>query len=239
VLQGVPGEEFGVVGAIVEHLRQAGVHDRQVVALEEVVHVDLPVAAHLVCIAPRVAHRAEVDRRDALGDAAVHTVEIRRVIGKRHEHQALPLRQAQSRQVQILDAEISGVLHFRCRDQLALLVVQPAVVAATQRMQSLAAAMRQRPGAMAADVDEGAQLTVPAPQHQHRRARHLLDHMIAGLGQLPLVRYQLPTAAKDAASLEREHVVTEIVARVERVGLCQRHGLRSHRRAVHCRSSIR
>jgi hypothetical protein len=48
---------------------------RQVVALEVVVDVDLPVAVDVVDVAAQVAHRRQVDRRDALDDAAVDLVE--------------------------------------------------------------------------------------------------------------------------------------------------------------------
>src|SRR6185503_4376180 len=160
----------------------------------------------------------EVDRRDALCDAAVDLVERRHIRIDRHEHQALPLVHAQRRQADVLDLEVAGVLHLRRAAQLAFERVGPAVILAVQGADALAVAQRQRPGAVAADVGEGAQHTVLSAHQQYRHAGDLLDHVVARLGQLSLLGHQLPAAREHRAVLHRQHRLAGVVAR--RQGVC-------------------
>ena len=207
----MPRGQLGVVGAIVEHFGQPRMHVRQVVALEEVVDVDLPVARELVAVAAQVAHRGQVDRRDAFGDAGVDLVERRHVVAQRHEHQALPFVHAQRRQADVLDLEVAGVLHLRRAAQLAGEGVGPAVVLAVQRLGALAVAQRERPRAVAADIWKCAQHAVLPAHQQHRHAGDLLDHVVARLGQQALVRHQLPAAREHRPLFHRQHGVAEVV----------------------------
>ena len=61
-------------------------------------------------------------------------------------------------------------------------VVGPAVIGADEGA-GVAAALRHRRAAMAADVGEGADLAVGAAGHQHRHAGHVLGEIVAGLGE--------------------------------------------------------
>jgi hypothetical protein len=74
VLAGVPAERLHPIAVVVELPEQRGVGDRDVVALEVVVDVDLPGALDLVVAAFHEAHRIEVEagRPGLLGDRAQH-----------------------------------------------------------------------------------------------------------------------------------------------------------------------
>ena len=217
MLQRVPGEQLGVVSTVIEHPRQPGMHDRQVIALEEVVDVDLPVAGHLPGVASRIAQRGQIERGDALDDAAIDLVEARRVVAQCNEHESLPFPHPQRRQADVPDVEICGILHLRCAEQLPLLVVEPAVVLAAHRVHAAATAMSERTRAVPADVREGAQHPVTASQQQHRRSGHLLDDMVARLGQLPVVGDHLPGPPEDAAAFAGQHLLAEVVSRRQRM----------------------
>ena len=66
--------------------------------------------------------------------------------------------------------------------KLAGEIVGPAVIGADEGA-GIAAALRHRRAAMAADVGEGPDLAVGAAGHQHRHAGHVLGEVVAGLGQ--------------------------------------------------------
>ena len=185
------------------------------------------------------AHRGQVDGGDALGDAAVHRIERRHVFVHGDEHQPLPGVYAQRRQADIVDVEIRGTLHLRRAAQLAFQRVGPAVVLAVQRACALAVAQRQRAGTMAAHVRKGAQHTVLPAHHQHRHAGHVLDDVIARLGQLTRMRDQLPAAPEHRFLFQRQGRLAGVVAGRQRPGAFEGqrvggtgHGIPERRRPV-------
>ena len=229
----MPVKELHVVRAVIQQPCKPRMHERKVVALEEVVHVRLPVAGHLEDVAARVPHRREVDRRDALGNAAVDRVEVGNILVQRDEHQALPLAYPKRRQTDVSRRELRGVLHFRRADQPARLVVEPSVVLAAQVVHALAAAMRERPGPMPADVRERTQHAVVAAQQDHRRSCDDLDYVVAQLHELLTVRDELPRMPKDGTPIHLVHGGADVVTCVEGVGRAQRLGRGRSRPGVH------
>ncbi len=192
MLQRIPVEGFRLVGTVVQQSRQPRMHQRQVIALEEIVHVRLPVAGHVEYVAPREPHCREVHGPDALRDAGVNGIEVRHPVVQRDEHQALPLADAQRRQSYVVDREVLRVLHLGCADQPALVVVEPAMVFAAQVVHALAAAVRERASPVPANVGKCPQHAVAAAQDDHRCPRQVLDHVIACIRQLLAVRHELP-----------------------------------------------
>ena len=87
-----------------------------------------------------------------------------------------------------------GALHLRRAAQPALQGVGPAVVLAAQGVRALAVAQRQRAGAVAADVGEGAQHAVLAAHHDHRQWPPCSTTWSPASASWPAVRDQLPAA---------------------------------------------
>ena len=169
-------------------------HVRQVVALEIVVHVDLPVAGHFVgdAAAKRVAGqaRAQADVDSLRPRGEVHA----RIEGG--EHQSLPLHHGHLGQADVLGTEPGRVGHVGRGAQTAVEAVVPAVVAAAQGARAAPVAQGQRSGAVAADVVQAAQDAVLAAHDQQRHAGDLTHQVVAGLGHAFGRAEQLPTACE-------------------------------------------
>ena len=204
-------------------------HVRDVVALEVVVDVDLPVAVDVVADAAVVAVAFEVAiGAQALVDALDEGIEVGRVgFVDGGEHQALPHAHGELRQLDLADVEVRGGAHFRRRAQRAVQRVGPAVVAAAQRLRRQAVALRQRTGAMAADVVEDADLAVGAAHGDHRQAGEIADDVVAGVLQLAHVREELPAAIEDQRAVERDRRGVGVVARGNAVAWSSGWGARS------------
>src|SRR5204863_7657142 len=137
------------VAAIVEQRVQLRVHLRQVVALEEIVDVDLPVAVELVAHAlAEYQHRAGwqtfIDTRDQPFER------WRRL--QRGEHETVPLRDPRLRQPDCSGIEARRASHLRRTAQAAIERIGPSVVSAGQGTRGFAVTGRERTGAMATDV---------------------------------------------------------------------------------------
>ena len=192
-------------------------YQRDVVPLEVVVDVHLPVAFDVPRVAPHELHRAKIDGSDALGDARIDAIEVRHVVSERDEDQTLPLTHLEARQPDVADPEIHCFLHFGRRDQLAFLVVQPAVVLAAQVAEALAAAEHERPRAMATDIRKRTENAVCRAQQHDRSTRDIHQQVIARLGQFGTVGNHLPGGSEDPLTFQLERRFAEVVLRVERV----------------------
>lgn len=214
--------QLGAVAAVVEHAVEFWVHVRDVVALEVVVDVDLPVAGDVVADALVVAVGCEpAVADDAFGDARHQRVEIRGV-SARGEHQALPHLHLQLRQAHRGEVEAFRRRHLRRRLQLAVEAVGPAVVAAAQGLGAASVAGRDWPGAVAADVVQHADRAVEVAHGEHRQAGEIGHHMVAGFGELANVRDQVPAAVEDRAAVQGDDARIGVAARRQRRGLRQR-----------------
>src|SRR5690606_26852936 len=204
-LQRAPRRQFGAVAAVVEHPVERGMHVRDVVALEEVVHVDLPVAGDVVGGMAVGAMAGEVACRAQAGVDASHQVleRHRRGLVHRREQQALPLAHRERGQADVVDPETLGRCHLRRGFQLSIERIGPAVVAATQRACRAPVAGGDRPRAMPADVVEGAHRAVGTPHRQHRQAGAVRDDVVARVRQAGHVREQVPAAVEHAFAFQR------------------------------------
>src|SRR5207342_1678472 len=115
--------------------------------------------------------------------------------------------------------------------------VGPAVVAAAQRLRGEAVALRDRSGAMAADVVERADFTIAAAHRDHRQPGAIDDDVITGTLQLADVCEQLPAAVEDRAAVECRHRRVGIEARGQGGGVVER--LCGEVGGVHARSMCR
>ncbi len=85
----------------------------------------------------------------------------------------------------------------------------------------VAAALRHRRAAMAADIGEGPHHAVGATRHQHRHARDILGEVVAGLGEPRRQAHEDRLLAKQPLALQRGALTAGIVDRAvaeERVG---------------------
>ena len=162
---------------------------RDVIALEEGVDGELPVDARrdavgredrigLQLAAPRGRAPARRDRRRcrsprsrlrAIGLGRTNIMPWRSAAGRRTRPwlaRSMPAKPTLS----VVPKKLAGG------------VVGPAVIGADEGA-GVAAALRHRRAAMAADVGEGSDLAVGAAGHQHRHAGHVLGEIVAGLGQ--------------------------------------------------------
>ena len=213
-------------------------HVRQVVALEVVVDVHLPVAVGLVGDAAVEDVVGEIRGADARFDLRDEFLE-RRDGCQRDEDEAAPGHERGGVQADAGDIEIGRVAHFGGAAELAVEVVGPAVVAAAQRFCTASIAFGQWPGAVAADVVQRAQHAVLAMHQQQRHAGDLADDVIAHLGELRDMCEQLPATREHGLLFERECGGFDVERRRQRDGVVkclrrERHGIgaEGHRRAA-------
>ena len=131
------------IAVVVDFFVQARMDDRDVVPLEVVVDVDLPIAGELVLFAHDVAHRCTAKSRDAAGDVSEHILERRCGAVEIHEDERPPRRNGDGAKAHVGGRESFDAFHLRRAKQLALEAVGPSVVLALKRL-SLATAVRDR-----------------------------------------------------------------------------------------------
>ena len=197
-------EEIRVRGHV-DDGREAGMRDRAVVALEEVLGAELPVRLDLRLRALEEAKRVDVD--SGRGDAVGHVFEEvreRAGIGVRaHEDEGAPGLRAQLQQAEVAGVDPAFAVRARRRDQSAVEPVRPRVVGALER--------RSPPGAFAddrasvpADVEERAELVLLVADEHHGDVSHARRTERAGLRDLVRPAGVLPEAAEDPLLLEPE-----------------------------------
>ena len=187
---------FHPIGVVVQFLVQSRVHHRQVIPLQVIVHVHLPVAGQVPALADHVLHLLTLKRCHAPRHVLEHLEQRRCLAVDVHEDQRAPLRDLHRPQPHLLRMKIARAFHFRRLEQRSVETVRPAVISALHRG-ALTAAVRHRAGAMQADVMEGAQ-RVTVTHHDDRVVadfgsdegavcRHLLHaaHQLPGTGENP------------------------------------------------------
>ncbi len=173
------------VALVVEQPHQAGVRDRDVVALEVVVGDDLPVRRLAAGRLAEPLHGRDVVRGEPL---------LRARRGRRRSGAASRSRLTKTKPANCStragirpSVDLSSPAKPRPSghaDQAAVGAVGPAVVGAAQRLAALAAALAQARRAVAADVAERAQLAVLAADQQRRLGADLHGGETAGLAQV-------------------------------------------------------
>ena len=214
VLHRVVAVRFDPVLIVVELLVQPRVHHGQVVTLEVVVDVDLPVACQVPLPAHHPLHPFGVEflrpRRDVLEKMG----QWRRLVVQVAEDERAPRRDLHRQQVHILGTEVGRPLHLRRANQGAGERIGPAVVFALHRL-PLAAAGRHRAGAVQADVVEAAQ-RLPVAHDHDRLPGDVDDDVRPRPDQLLGPRRQLPGPTEDPVLLEFEIDRIVVEARRER-----------------------
>tara|TARA_R110002073_G_scaffold6071_3_gene36663 strand:- start:1163 stop:1468 length:306 start_codon:yes stop_codon:yes gene_type:complete len=84
------------------------------------------------------------------------------------------------------------------------------MIGAAQTLGALAIASRQRPGAMAADIDETIERPVAAAHDQHRHPSERAHNMIARRGHCGAGTQDLPALFEDRRLLDTEPVIAAI-----------------------------
>ena len=219
VLRRVEAARHHLVAVVVDRAVEARMRDRDVVALEIVVDVDLPVGGQRV-VAALERHQlgeAEAGRLDLGRDLAQELGERRRAGVEVHERHRRELFDARLAQPHLLRPEALDALHLARLEQAAVEAVGPTVVAALERGR-VAAAFDDPAGAMRADVPERAQRAVATADHEQRIARHLAGHEVAGVGEARRGARPLPGAREDRVLLGGEHRRIDVPAGGQRRG---------------------
>ena len=166
---------------------------RAVVALEVVLDGDLPVALELVLAPVAEAERAEVHPRgvDVRRGRAERLLERRSLGGRVDEDERAPGLDGELEQADPVLVEAGLPVCTRRRPQFSVEVVCPRVIVALQGLPPAATLEENRP-AVAADVEERAQLLVPPADDDHgdfadaaREELPRLGDVLGGTGVLP------------------------------------------------------
>ncbi len=175
---------------------------RQVITLEIVLDVGLPVAGEVVA-APLDQRKARqgigaVQRSQRLGERGRGEVEV-------DEHQALPGLHADGEEAVLARVEPGRIAEVDGVAQPAVQGVAPAVVAAGEALAAVAKAVgHQGAGAVAADVVEGGQVALGLAHQHHRRAADQLGQVVAGTPDHGLVADELPGAPQDRGAVRAQ-----------------------------------
>src|SRR5208282_5775591 len=155
-LLGIVSISVGAVLRVIDFAHQAGVSDGNVVALEIVVDVNLPVAVDHIVAALDGLQAFELEAAGLFGNLAEGDEKRLGVWIEVDEDELLPSFQPQRHHAHGAAVEELDAFDVGRADEAAIERVSPAVVAAAENIFA-AAALRDRAGAVAADVAEGAQ----------------------------------------------------------------------------------
>ena len=181
--------------------------DRAVVALEEVLDADLPVARVVVRLRPTVEpQRIDVDTafREVRGQVAERVRKRRRPRVRVDEHERAEHLHRDRDEAERVAVEPRLAVHPRGVSQRAVQAVRPGVVRALDRL-APRVPVAEEVAAVTADVDEPAKLPVPGAGQDERERPGPGGRQAAGLGDLVEARRVLPGAREDVSLLESEH----------------------------------
>jgi hypothetical protein len=215
-------EQIGVVRHVHDR-REAGMRDRAVVALEEVLGADLPVRFVLRLRAREEAQRAHVDSRvrDPLRDVFQELGERRSLRIRVDEHERPPGLEPERNEAEAF-VEATLALRPRRREQPSVETVRPGVVRALERL-ALARALADDGPAVAADVEEGSQRPLAVVDEQYRDVARAGRVEAARLGDLVRAGDVLPEPPEDPLLLELEHRRVDVPAPRKRSGAGRAH----------------
>ena len=193
------------VGSDVDRLREAGMRDRAVVALEVVLDADLPV--RVVLDLDTVAEDERVDVEPAAGDQPGSSPRCSVSGGASRSG----LTNTNGPQVSTWSGtspspsrrKPGSPVRPRSAPQRAVELVGPRVVSALQCLPPALALAEDR-AAMTADVDERAQHTLAVADEDDRNVSHARRGVRPRLGNLPCVARVLPEPAEDPVLLEAQ-----------------------------------
>ena len=166
-------------------------HVRDVVPLQVVVYVHLPVRVHVVIDPTGEPELADAGGRDALPDTFQVGLERLGTLRQAHEHEAFPFREVHGGEAVVPLVEQLHAIEVRHPPQHPIEPIGPPVVLADQHV-GVAVLHRQRAAAVAADVEEGAQRAILPAYYDDRLPRDVGDRVVAGPRQLVRVGHVLP-----------------------------------------------
>ena len=175
-------------------------HHRQVIPLEVVVDVHLPVARDVPAFGRDVVHLFAAERRDASRNVFQRVEQCRRLAIHIREKQRPPLRDLDGHQLHLVDREIGDTFHLRRLEQRTVETVRPAVIATLQRV-ALAASVSDRTRTMQTHVVKATQCVTVAQDHD-RIVSHFGSDERAVLRDLIEPAHQLPRAGEDALAFQ-------------------------------------
>ena len=198
---------------------------RAVVALEEVLRGDLPVAVELGLRPLEKAQRREVypSIRYSLGDAVEVVVEWLCIRVWVDEEQRPPGLEAEGNEPELVLVDPALPVPARRSDEAAVEPVRPRVVGTLERLTSARALSHER-AAVAADVEEGTQRVLLVAHEDDRNVPDRRGCDRAGLGHVALVPDVLPRAPEDALALEPKHGRIRVPAPGQGLELDRVHG---------------
>jgi hypothetical protein len=205
------------VCAVVEEPEETGMHDRDVVPLEIVVDVHLPVARDLVVHALAELHRRDGQVPGLLRDRAEKAREIRSRSVEVHEEKRTERLGPKGRKTVTGPVEVPHALPLGRAAEGSVETVGPAVVAALEDL-PVAGAAGDRPRAVTADVRQRADRPVLGAREHERLPRDLAGEEVAGRSERVGVPDGLPRPAENAPALLAEDLGIEIPGRRDRRG---------------------
>src|SRR5580704_5023655 len=155
-LLGIVAIGVGAILRVIDFAHEPGMRDGDVVALEIVVNVHLPIAIDDVVAALDGLQALELEAARLFGNFAEICGERLGVGIEIDEDKLFPGFETQRKHAHGAAVEEFHTFNVRCADQSPVKRVRPPVIATTENILA-AAALRDRPGAMATDVAERAQ----------------------------------------------------------------------------------
>ena len=207
----------------VDDLAEARMRRRAVVALEEVLHHDLPVRLDRPLVMGVEADRVDVEPalRHDRGQPAECRLERRRVGVGVHEDERAPGAHRDGREREARGVEARLTLRAGRSPQGSVQVVRPRVVRALERL-AAPGPLDDEVSSVAADVDQPAKRSVRAADDGDRDVPDLRREVRPGLGD-PLRRPRVrPGAREEPLALALEDAGIGVPARRERPSVLER-----------------
>ena len=199
-------QRIGLEAAEVDLGVEPGMDRGDVIALDEIVGIGLPVAGDLeldLLQAGEALHRIRLgqlrQRAQAVGQRLGLEIEI-------DEEQPAPFADLDRQQRIILLVEPGGLAEGRRGPQPPVGAIDPAVVFAAQHLAMARAVIHEMPGTVAAEIVEAPQGPLAIADDEDAPARDLGGDVIAGIRQLRDRPQELPFPGKDLAPLALEDV---------------------------------
>src|ERR1700677_4280275 len=188
---------------IIENRVKALVQVRNMVAtVEEVVDEDFPVAMNVVDSAIEVMQFADAERCNAPDQTSEKLCQRGRTIVEVNEDEAFPGFHSNRNQAVLCAVEIFDAFKLRHAFERSIKAVVPPVIGAMQERGVTTGLSYNRSGVVAANIVEGTQISVVAPNHDDRLTRHGGGNELPRILHLIGARDKLPRLAEYFKPLE-------------------------------------
>src|SRR6202795_4552382 len=195
-LTDILGIRLDGVGVVVDFTIERRVDTRQVVSLEIVVDVGLPVAVHFAGAALGELHTVEGELLRLGGQFAQRLAQRAGLGIEIHEDEVEPFFDANRDEAEVFGIKIFDAIEFGGDEQSAVEAVSPAVVGAAEEF-AVSAAGGGVAGAMAADIIKAAENAVVAASDEERLSDEVEGKVVAGARDLVHVADDLPGGGEE------------------------------------------